>query len=192
MVNRRCWKYVPSEITKRNVLSVVCSFYDPVGYIQPVVVQLKIFFQEICKKKYEWDEELQDEMRLKWLHILDNIQKVEEIQIPRCYNYYEVNDPFDVIQLIGFSDASPVAYGSCVYIKFVTRSGKIRVSFVTSKSRIAPLKREISIPRLELLGNVLLSRLMTSVLAAFDPELEISNIMCFTDSKVSLAWIQND
>ena len=157
-----------------------------------VVVQLKIFFQEICKKKYEWDEELQDEMRLKWLHILDNIQKVEEIQIPRCYNYYEVNDPFDVIQLIGFSDASPVAYGSCVYIKFVTRSGKIHVSFVTSKSRIAPLKREISIPRLELLGNVLLSRLMTSVLAAFDPELEISNIMCFTDSKVSLAWIQND
>ena len=66
------------------------------------------------------------------------------------------------------------------------------MSFVTSKSRIVPIKKQISIPRLELLGNVLLCRLVKSVLGAVKMELEIKNVFCFTDSQVSLAWIRNE
>ena len=35
-------------VTKRQVLSTVASFYDPIGYIQPIIIKLKIFFQEVC------------------------------------------------------------------------------------------------------------------------------------------------
>ena len=35
--------------TKRNILSIIASVYDPVGYLQPLVIMLKILFQEICK-----------------------------------------------------------------------------------------------------------------------------------------------
>ena len=35
--------------TKRNILSIISTIYDPVGYLQPVTIQLKILFQEICK-----------------------------------------------------------------------------------------------------------------------------------------------
>ena len=73
----------------------------------------------------------------------------------------------------------------------MTESGKIHVSFVTSKSRLAPLNKVVTIPRLELLGNLLLSGLMTSVLNALETELEITDVVCFTDSQVSLAWIRN-
>ena len=35
--------------TKRNILSVIASVYDPMGYLQPIVIELKILFQKICK-----------------------------------------------------------------------------------------------------------------------------------------------
>ena len=47
-----------AQSTKRQVLSIICSFYDPIGIIQPIVVSLKILFQEICKTNIDWDEQL--------------------------------------------------------------------------------------------------------------------------------------
>lgn len=35
--------------TKRNVLRVIASFYDPMGLISPIIVQMKILLQDICK-----------------------------------------------------------------------------------------------------------------------------------------------
>ena len=129
------------HVTKRSVLSVIASFYDPVGYIQPVIVQLKIFFQEICKQDYKWDDKLNANMERKWEDIIENIKKIDEIQIQRCYCVYKIDDTCVLVQLIGFSDASPLSYGCCVYFKFVSRSGIVNVSFITSKSRIAPVKK---------------------------------------------------
>ena len=37
--------------TKRNILSIIASVYDPVGYLQPIVIKLKVLFQKICKSK---------------------------------------------------------------------------------------------------------------------------------------------
>ena len=53
------------KITKRNVLKVIAGFYDPLGFIQPIVVQLKIIFQEICASNYGWDEEISEKLKLK-------------------------------------------------------------------------------------------------------------------------------
>ena len=51
------------DITKREVLSTIASLYDPVRYIQPIVVQMKIFFQDICRQGYCWDDKLNVEMK---------------------------------------------------------------------------------------------------------------------------------
>ena len=44
--------------TKRNILSVIASVFDPVGYLQPIVIKLKILFQKICRSKLEWDDDI--------------------------------------------------------------------------------------------------------------------------------------
>ena len=41
------------------------SVYDPVEYLQPIIVQLKIIIQEICKLKVEWDHVI-DSLLPKW------------------------------------------------------------------------------------------------------------------------------
>ena len=36
--------------TKRNVLKILSSFYEPMGLIQPIIIGLKILMQNIWKK----------------------------------------------------------------------------------------------------------------------------------------------
>ena len=55
-----------------------------------------------------------------------------------------------------------LSYGACIYVRSVSQSWKISVSLVADKSRLAPMKPP-TIPRLELLRNLLLSRLMVIV-----------------------------
>ena len=37
------------EPTKRNVVSVASKFYDPFRFLSPVVIEFKLFFQELCR-----------------------------------------------------------------------------------------------------------------------------------------------
>ena len=34
--------------TKRNIIGVCARIYDPLGFLSPFTVQIKILFQEIC------------------------------------------------------------------------------------------------------------------------------------------------
>ena len=33
--------------TKRNILSLIAKLYDPIGLIQPIIIKLKLLFQEV-------------------------------------------------------------------------------------------------------------------------------------------------
>ena len=81
-------------------------------------------------------------------------------------------------------------YGCCIYLKCITENKFISPSLVASKSRVAPIKRKLSIPRLELLRNLILSRLILTVLNASQGEIIISRLYAWTDSQVSLARIK--
>ena len=73
------------------------------------------------------------------------------------------------------------------YIKSIRRSGNISVNLVTSKSRVIPMKKKYSIPRLELLGTFILSKLMVTVLNSLKEEIFIDEFYCYSDSHIALA-----
>ncbi|GFV75032.1 uncharacterized protein TNCV_2114571 [Trichonephila clavipes] len=86
-----------------------------------------------------------------------------------------------------FSDSSKKAYGTVIYFRVIRADGTI-TSFVTSKSRVAPLKT-LSLLRLELMGALLSARLCCKVSKTL--KLEKS---CFfnTDSSIVYHWIQGE
>ena len=163
--------------TKRNVLKVTASIYDPLGFIQPFTVKLKILFQEICASGVGWDEEPSKKVKQRWRSIGTDFRSMKEILIPRCYCAAEINDLIITTERHGFSDASETAYGVCIYLKFTKTSGRVEVVFVAAKSRISPKKKAQTIPRLELLGNLVLSKLIVSVSGALQEEVNIKNIL---------------
>ena len=42
------------EPTKRHVISLVGRFYDPMGFLSPVVIKFKMLFQVLCEGNYDW------------------------------------------------------------------------------------------------------------------------------------------
>lgn len=90
-------------------------------------------------------------------------------------------------ELHGFCDSSEVGFGACIYLISVEQDGSGNSSLVCSKSRVAPLKN-ISIPRLELCGAVLLAQLMDKVKSTL--KYDIHEIKYWTDSTIVLCWLQ--
>ena len=112
--------------TKRLVLRLIALFYDPLGLIQPIIITLKVFFQNVCKEKLTWDENLPDHLVNEWIRIQKQLHELTELRVQRRYLINELNDPFIKYELHGFSDASLQAYGACVYIRGILVSSKIK------------------------------------------------------------------
>ncbi|XP_066933551.1 uncharacterized protein [Clytia hemisphaerica] len=178
--------------TKREILKIIAGIYDPIGFVQPLTIGLKLLFREICLLNVGWDETLPNEICTKWLKVVQSFMNIPAIVVNRYYfTGCSIDDPIEKIYLHGFSDAADLAYGCCVYIKGVTKCENVIINFVTSKSRVVPLKKqEFTIPRKELLGNFILSTLIENVYSSLSREMFIDGYFCWSDSMITLSWIK--
>ena len=174
------------EATKRNVISVTSKIYDPMGFISPLSINFKLLFQELCEAKGDWDHPLEGTLKRTWQKLVDNLQEVHPVVIPRCY-LTGIQEQVVSYELHGFCDASIKAYAAVVYLRIITPTTRY-VRLVTSKARVAPLTKQ-TIPRLELLSALVLARLMSVTEKALKSVIVISKVKCWTDSKVALYWI---
>ena len=63
------------------------------------------------------------------------------------------------------------------------------MSFYCAKTKIVSLKK-LSIPRLELLGCVLLNKVLKDVLVALKGRVSLDFVYCWSDSEVALCWVE--
>ena len=172
------------NVTKREIISIGSRIFDPLGIVSPVTIKVKLLFQELHRAKIGWDDVITGDLLQQWSSILSVLRESESVCVPRwCFKNCEKTK----LRLCGFSDASTRAYAAVVYIQCGSGSER-RMVFLTSKSRVAPLGG-VTVPRLELLGALLLSRLISSVYEALKGELELQSSVCYTDSQVTLFWI---
>ncbi|GFX85488.1 integrase catalytic domain-containing protein [Trichonephila clavipes] len=168
--------------TKREVLSVIAKLYDPLGFLGPVIAKAKVFLQQLWLCKLDWDDVLPNSIANEWREFVTTLKCIEEVKINRFI--MAGNNVRIVLQ--GFADASEAAYGTVVYLQCFLHNGAAKVSFLASKSRVAPI-RVISIPRLELCACVLLAQLVKKIHSTL--RLNISDIVLHTDSTIALAWL---
>ena len=72
------------EQTKRNLLSVSASIYDPLGLIAPITARIKTIFQILCKDKLNWDDIISPNIALVWNKFLEEVKRLREIRLLRC------------------------------------------------------------------------------------------------------------
>ena len=178
------------EATKRNVLSLLASLFDPLGIVSPMTVSMKILFQEICNQKLDWDEKLKGETKLRWDKWVQDLTITNEIRVNRCLYDSVGAEEVTECYLHGFRDASKKAYCALIYFVYRTTDGKTHVRLLASKTRVAPLK-ELSIPRLELMSARILAQLMHTVKNALRSQRKLNGVKFWLDSKTALSWIQN-
>ena len=104
--------------------------------------------------------------------------------VPRCY--FRKESHITSVELHGFCDASQRAYAAVIYLKMTDSLGSIQISFLTSKTKVAPIKR-LTIPRLELCSAYLLAQLLHQVQTVFD--LPLNSVHAWNDSTIVLNWL---
>ena len=81
-----------------------------------------------------------------------------------------------------------MAYAAVVYL-LMRGVEATTTRLVASKTRVAPIQQQ-TIPRLELLGAVLLSRLIKTVSNSLSMEINLESPICYADSQIALFWIK--
>lgn len=174
----------PSKITKRSVLSAVARLFDPLGWLAPIIVASKIFFQKLWSLNGEWDDALPEDLCTEWKSFMQQLPLINIEIIPRWTGFCSKRDN---LEIHGFADASTKAYVAVVYLRITKASGQCRVALITGKSKIAPVK-PLTVPRLELCAAVLLARLIEYV--RNELKLETVSVNCWSDSTVVLEWLR--
>ncbi|XP_071051336.1 uncharacterized protein [Onthophagus taurus] len=120
-----------------------------------------------------------------WVKFRQQLPYLNSIRVPRHISLQYSRS----LELHGFSDASTKAYGACIYLRSCGVDGDVISRLICAKSRVAPLK-QITVPRLELMGALLLADLMSKVTNAL--KVDILKTTYWTDSSVVLGWLSID
>ena len=174
-------------LTRRGILSTVCSVYDPLGLVAPLILVGKQILQDLCRNNADWDEPLCDELRPRWERWRSELRTLENLRIPRCFKP-EGFGQIKTVELHHFSDASLSGYGQCSYLHLISESDQTHCSLVLGKARVTPLK-PVTIPRLELTAAVV----SVKISQWLGEELDYQDVSEFfwTDSKVVIGYISN-
>ena len=134
--------------TRRGILSASHSLFDPLGFVAPVLVEIKLLLREMNGD--DWDAALSEKKEIQWRAWISALYYLEELKIPHCLKPCGMSGEL-IYELHHFSDASEEAYGTVSYLRIAVKSGKVHCSFLMRKSHLAPTPMT-TIPRLELLA----------------------------------------
>ncbi|XP_073821452.1 uncharacterized protein [Musca autumnalis] len=172
--------------TKRELLQVLMSIFDPLGLISCYTTTLKILLQEVWRSGIDWDDEICNPLHVKWRKWKTAIDYISSIEISRCYSPH-INEATEV-ELHTFVDAGEDAYAAVCYLR-VAYQGGCDVTIVIGKSKVAPIK-PMSIPRLELQAAIAGVRLANKVINI--KRINFTSKYFWTDSKTVLQWLRMD
>ena len=163
--------------SKRTVASLAAKVFDIIGWFSPVVVVATLIIREICDAGLSWDELLPEVLQRRWQTWINELPVITNHPIPRQIS----SSSYDVLtrELHGFSDASTVALDCIVYS--IHQDMSITVDLFSSRARIPPQQKQ-TIPRLELNGAVILSKLLISV--SHDLSIPHKSVYAWTDSSI--------
>ena len=168
--------------TKRNVLSAIASLFDPLQFLAPFTVREKVLMQEIWMAGVDWDDKLPENLKVKWEKWVSELPQLSNVAVPRCLR--RANPVNTELHL--FSDASNDAFAAAAYLVCRYQDSSPSSCLIASKCRVSPVKA-MTIPRLELMGAVLSSRLAQSLLKVITAD----RTVFWTDSENVWYWVRN-
>lgn len=174
--------------TKRQLLVIQMSIFDPLGLLQQFIINIKLLIQDLWRTGSDWDQKITEEHQAQFDEWASHFNEVESLRIPRCYLTATANWDGATVELHTFVDAGKDAYAAACYLRIVTENN-VDCRLISSKSRVARIQLT-SIPRLELEAARLGTQHAKVVKSSLD--LDISREYYWTDSRPTLGWVVSD
>ena len=73
-----------TSLTKRAMLSMISSIYDPLGFAAPFVLEERRILQSLCNQNLPWDMELNDDVQKEWSKFITRLRHVAELHVRTC------------------------------------------------------------------------------------------------------------
>ncbi|GFT49719.1 integrase catalytic domain-containing protein [Nephila pilipes] len=168
---------------RRNMISLLISkFYDPLGLFSPIIVIVKILFQDTWLSGIQWDELLPPAVAQQWHRQKNELQCLNDIHIPRRIG------PSNAVTIHMLCDASVRAYGACLYAR-PTIHNSTDVNLICNRNKQAPVKK-VTLPRLELLATQLGPHLLQYLCRKTNTH--YYTVILWSDSTVARSWVKGD
>ncbi|XP_003367933.1 Pao retrotransposon peptidase superfamily, partial [Trichinella spiralis] len=129
-----------AQDTKRTLLSLAATIFDPLGYLTPFTVRAKMLLQLLWQEGTSWDDPLPVPVAAVWRNWKGELADLSQVSIDRACIQCSLME-VAYMDLHGFADASGSAYGAVVYLRLMHGNGKVEVRFIAAKSRVAPIKK---------------------------------------------------
>ncbi|XP_038058753.1 uncharacterized protein LOC119730035 [Patiria miniata] len=175
-------------MTRRGLLSIVSSVYDPLGFASPFILTAKMLFQELCRRKIGWDDSIPDEIARQWERWLADLPQLKSLSIPRCIKPRGFGTS-TTVQLHHFCDASERGYGAVTYLRLQDVDERVSSCLLMAKAKLAPLKKT-TIPRLELAAGVVSVKLDEMIRREL--LLPLQESVFWSDSMIVLHYLRNE
>ena len=168
------------KFTKRMMMSLLASQYDPLGLTSCFLAKYKIFLAQLFKKSYEWDTQLDQGDQAIALKLV--VEMIHASNSNISFNRANRPKEYKISKLVCFVDASTVALQVSLYGIYVSKSGDLHTSLLTAKNRVA----NFTVPRNELNAIVAGHRLVLNFLEAVEEANLVEEICFLSDSTCSL------
>ena len=173
------------EITRRNILSYISRLFDPCQFIAPIIFRARLILQNsfTLDKRINWDEVLPSSIVDDWNSFVNSFNLINELKLPR-----KIPSTYCKVSLIAFSDASFKGYCAVAYLHCEINNSA-SMHFLRAKTRLTPVKSQLTIPKLELCGALLMTKLVTSITQT--SRVSFIRIVTFCDSQIVLCWLKS-
>ena len=62
-------------LNRRQWLSIVNSIYNPLGFLAPIILSMKILDQQLCRQKLAWNDHIDAQLLIKFHAWIDEINQ---------------------------------------------------------------------------------------------------------------------
>ena len=169
---------IPQILTKRKLLGLVSTNFDPLGLVIPVLIKGKLLVQTAWRSNVSWNDPLPVCFLDQWKILQQEFLLLADIKIKR----FVASQDCEYILHV-FCDSSEKAYGCAIYLVCYNSS-----NLLMAKARVAPLKTK-TLPQLELTALWLGVKLAKHVLVILN-DIKISDVVIWSDNEACLQWVK--
>ena len=178
-------KFVPSKLTRRQVVSKFAAIFDLFGHLTPETARMKKNVRIATLETADWDAQVSPETRSNVIKDLWRLYKLQGLKFNRA------KIPFDAkntkLHLVGCVDAADSLKIMGVWARFERKSGGFSSQLLIGRSL---LSRGGTIPKEELEAMTAGSNLLWICRQALEGWLEDYSL--YGDSVISLCWITSE
>ena len=179
-------KFIPKNLTRRQVVSKYAEIFDFVGKWVPVTASMKLHIRKAVKETDSWDGVLSAESRAQWIKNFWRIQKLKGIHYNRAV--IPIDAANTELELIAIGDAANDMKICGVWGRFIRKNGQYSCRLIIGRSLLC--KENSSIPKEELEALTATSNLLWMVRRSLSDW--VTDYMLLSDSEIALCWVTTE